>query len=139
MDPEAILALYDELGRPSAAKFGRALRKRGLRVTDEDVQKNVVGLQAERQLRAPSPRYTGKIFSPGLDEKWVTDVMVIPPGRHALIVQDVFSRYLWARQMQSQGDVVEPMLDIMRVRRPPRVVFGCRHNVPVGGFPKGDG
>ena len=60
MDSEAILALYDELGRPSAAKFGRALRKRGLKVTDEDVQKNVVGLQAERQLRAPPPRYRGE-------------------------------------------------------------------------------
>ena len=118
MDPEAILQLYDELGRPSAAKFGRALRKRGLKVTDEDVQKNIVGLQAERQLRAPSPRYRGKIYSLGLDDKWVCDIMVIPPGRHALIVQDVFSRFVWARGMRSQGGVVEPMLDIMRVRRP---------------------
>jgi len=68
MEPEEILELYDELGRPSAAKFARALRKRGLKVTDEDVQKNVVGLQAERQLRAPSPRYRGRVYSPGIDE-----------------------------------------------------------------------
>ena len=103
MDPEEILQLYDELGRPSAAKFARALRKRGLKVTDEDVQKNVVGLQAERQLRAPSPRYRGKIYSLGIDEKWVCDIMAIPPGRHALLVQDVFSRFVWARKMRSQS------------------------------------
>ena len=89
MKPEEILELYDELGRPSTAKFARALRKRGMKITDEDVQKNVVGLQGERQLRAPSPRYRGKIFSLRIDEKWVADIMVIPPGRHALIVQDV--------------------------------------------------
>ena len=122
MKPEEILELYDELGRPSTAKFARALRKRGMKITDEDVQKNIVGLQGERQLRAPPPRYQGHIFSLGIDEKWVADIMVIPPGRHALIVQDVFSRLLWARKMDSQADVVAPMLQNMRVRQP-RVLY----------------
>ena len=48
--------------------------------------------------------------------------MAIPLGRHALIVHDVFSRYLWARKMDGQAAVVEPMKDIMRVRRP-KILF----------------
>jgi len=80
--------LYDELGRPSLTIFKRALRKRGLQASDEDLE--FVNQQADRQLRAPPPAYRGKIFAPSLDSKWVADVMTIPPGRHALVVQDVF-------------------------------------------------
>ena len=104
-------ALYDELGRPTAAKFSRALRRRGIKATDEDLE-----------FVAPPPVYRGKIFSLGLDQKWAADVMTLPPGRHALVVQDVFSRFLWVRRMSNQGDVVAPMRDIMRVRRP-RVLY----------------
>ena len=54
--PEQILQLYDELGRPSAAKFQIALRRRlGLKVSVADVQR-IVGLQSERQVLAPGPR-----------------------------------------------------------------------------------
>ena len=92
---EQILALYDELGRPSAAKFRLALKRRlGLNVSVEDVQR-IVGLQSERQVLAPPPRYDGKIFSLGIDQKWVADVMVLPADSsvsHVLVVQDVFSR-----------------------------------------------
>ena len=92
------------------------MRRRGIKATDEDLE--FVKLQVDRQLRAPPPVYRGKIFSLGLDQKWFADVMVIPPGRHVLVVQDVFSRFLWVRRMSNQGDVVGPMRDIMRVRRP---------------------
>ena len=65
--PEQILDLYDQLGRPSAAKFRLALKRRALNVTVADVQR-VVGLQSERQVLAPPPRYDGKIFSLGIDD-----------------------------------------------------------------------
>ena len=77
MTPEEIAALYREL-RPSAPKFARELRERGMRVTDADVQRNVVSLQSERQRRANPPKYDGKIFSLGLDDKRVADVMTLP-------------------------------------------------------------
>ena len=121
MTPEEILKIYDELGRPSAAKFGRALRKRGLRVSDADVQRTIVGLQSERQVVAPPPKYDGKIFSLGLDDKWVADVMVLPAEssiKYWLLVQDVVSRYLWAKPMLSQAGVEAPMRAVMRARRP---------------------
>ena len=53
--PDQILNLYDELGRPRAAKFRLALKRRlGLNVTVADVQR-IVGLQSERQVLAPPP------------------------------------------------------------------------------------
>ena len=91
---EQILQLYNELGRPSAAKFQLALRRRlGMRVSVADVQRTIVGLQSERQLPAPGPKYDGKIYSLGIDEKWVADVMALPAEssvRHALVVQVCF-------------------------------------------------
>ena len=59
--PEEILKLYDELGRPSATKFAAELRSTyGMRVTPAEVQRNIVGLQAERQVAARLPKYEGK-------------------------------------------------------------------------------
>ena len=91
MTPDEILSLYDELGWPSTVKFARALRKRGMKVTDEDVQN-------KKTHRRPSGRPTasrslskvyGEDCSLGLDDKWVADIMTIPLGRRALVVQDV--------------------------------------------------
>jgi len=71
--PEQILALYDELGRPSASKFRLALKRRlNLNVTVEDVQR-IVGLQSERQFLAPPPRYNGIFLVPGFTRNgWPT-------------------------------------------------------------------
>ena len=38
--------------------------------------------------------------------------------RHALVVQEAFSRFLWAKPMVGQAGVIEPMREIMRVRQP---------------------
>ena len=74
---EQISELYDELGRPSAQKFATGLRSIfGMKISAADVQKNIVGLQSERQ--AKLPKYEGKIYSLGLDERWFADVMVLP-------------------------------------------------------------
>ena len=68
--PEQILELDNKLGRPNATKFQRALRRElGLNVTVADVQRNLVGLQASRQVLGPPRKYEGKIFSLGIDEK----------------------------------------------------------------------
>ena len=70
---------------------------------------------------ANTPNYEGKIYSMGLDDKWLADVMVLPAEssvRHGLVAQDVFSRCIRARPMISQAAVIEPMHNIMRTRRP---------------------
>ena len=104
--PEEILELYDELGRPSATKFAAELRSTyGMRVTAAEVQKNIVGLQAERQVVARAPKYETNIYSLGLDERWFADVMVLPAQssvRHVLVAQDVLSRFLWARPRRAR-------------------------------------
>ena len=91
--PDQILDLHDELGRPSATKFQLALKRRlGFNVSVEDVQR-IVGLPSERQVLAPPPKFEGKCFSLGIDDKWVADVMVLPAEStvtHVLVVQDVF-------------------------------------------------
>ena len=71
---EQILQLYNELGRPSATKFQLALKRRlGMRVSVADVQRTIVGLQSERQILAPGPKYDGNIDSQGIDESgWRT-------------------------------------------------------------------
>ena len=120
--PDQILDLYDELGRPSATKFQLALKRRlGFNVSVEEVQR-IVGLQSERQVLAPPPKFEGKVFSLGIDDKWVADIMALPAESsvtHVLVVQDdVFSRYLWAEPMLSQAAVTEPMQKIMRSRQP---------------------
>jgi hypothetical protein len=73
--PDQILDLYDELGRPSATKFQIALKRRlGFNVSVEEVQR-IVGLQSERQVLAPPPKFEGKVFSLGIDDKWVAVVV----------------------------------------------------------------
>ena len=42
-----------------------------------DLQRTIVGLQSERQVLAPAPKCDSKIFSLGIDEKWVADVMAL--------------------------------------------------------------
>ena len=84
------------------------------------MRRTIVGLQSERQVRAPPPKYDGNIFSLGLDDTWVADVIALPAEcsvRHYLLVQDVFPRFLWARPMDSQAAVVEPMREILRARK----------------------
>ena len=47
--------------------------------------------------------------------------MVLPAEssvKHGLVVQGVFSRFLWARPMIGQAAVIDPMRGIMRVRKP---------------------
>ena len=118
---EQPLQLYNGLGRPSATKFQLAPRRcLGMKVSVADVQRTIVGLQPERQFLAPAPEYDGKIYSLGLDEKWVADAVALPAvssARRALVVQDAISRFLWAKPMAGQAAVVEPMREIMRVRR----------------------
>ncbi len=106
-----IAALYKELSYPSAARFKAALAKRGIQVPDAFVRQ-LVSEQGGRQLFAPPPRFTGKVVAQHMDERWAGDVIDFQSKTtkkgapvYVLIVQDIFSRFLFAKALRSKAEV----------------------------------
>ena len=120
-----IAALYRELSYPSAAKFKAALRKRGIKVSDEFV-KDLVADQGARQLTAPPPRFTGHVTARRIDDRWCADVMDLSAKStkgspaHILVVQDIFSRFIFAKALKSKTEVKAAFLRLLEEteRRP---------------------
>ena len=105
-----IAALYRELSYPSATKFRAALRKRGINVSAEFVNE-VVADQGVRQLTAAAPNFTGRVTARKLDHRWMADLMDYTAKAsktspvYVLILQDVFSRFIWAQALKSKAQV----------------------------------
>lgn len=100
---EEILQLFEDLNYPSAPKLRAALVKEGFRARLKDVE-DFVKAQTPNQLFAKGPRYGGKITAARVGERWVVDFIDMtaePSGslKYILLVQDVFSRKLWARAL----------------------------------------
>ena len=102
--------LYRELSYPGAAKFQAALKKRGIKFSDAAVRE-LIDEQGGRQLFAPPPRFTGRVTARHVDERWASDVMDFQAKEnksgevYILVVQDIFSRFLWARALTSKTQV----------------------------------
>ena len=105
-------ALAKELGYPGVEKLYRAAERQGLRVTRPQVAA-FVRAQGQRQVLAPRPKYNGKIVATRGDDRWAADLIdytarsseektssSVGPYQYVLIVQDVFSRKLWAVAMR---------------------------------------
>tara|TARA_Y100001968_G_scaffold177018_1_gene162177 strand:- start:2727 stop:3998 length:1272 start_codon:yes stop_codon:yes gene_type:complete len=113
-----IAALYRELSYPSVAKFKAALRKRNIKVSDAFV-KDLVADQGSRQLTAPPPKFTGHVVARHIDDRWCADVMDLTAKStkgspaHILVIQDIFSRFLFARAMRTKSEVKATFLRIM--------------------------
>ena len=117
---ERISALYKELSYPSAAKFKAALRKRGIDVPDSFV-KQLTSEQGSRQLYAPPPKFTGKVTAANLDDRWAADLIDFQSKAkkrnapvYVLLVQDIFSRFLFAAALSSKAEVEAAFLRILR-------------------------
>ena len=102
---ETFSRLYEELNYPSADVFFRALKKRGIPAAKKDVQE-FVSSRAERQVIAPPPKFKGHVVSNDLNARWAADLIsfVSRPAtfkgvqyKYVLLVQDIFSRFLYAR------------------------------------------
>ena len=103
--------LWVDSGRPGAHKFRQILIRKGIAAPSEKyISEHFLRYQTSKQLFAPGPRYTGKIWSPGLDRRWQADVLVNSQKpsefkgqkwQYALVVVDVFSRYIWTRLITS--------------------------------------
>ena len=69
--------LWVKLNRPSAERFRQALVKRGMVAPSvKQIRELFLKYQSSKQLFAPPPRYTGHVYSPGLDARWQADVMI---------------------------------------------------------------
>ena len=115
-----IAALYKELSYPSATRFKAALAKRGIQVPHAFVQQ-LVREQGSRQLFAPPPRFTGKVVAQHMDERWAGDVIDFQSKTtkrgapmYVLLVQDIFSRFLFATALRSKVEVKAAFLRLVK-------------------------
>jgi len=101
--------VWDEAGRPGAAKLYDAARRKGLDVSRAAAAAFVKG-QETRQVFAPGPRSQGRVTATGVDDRWQVDLIdwkQMDPGknqgfRNVLIAVDVFSRFAWAVPMKEK-------------------------------------
>ena len=113
-----VAEIYREMSYPGASKLQSALRKRGIKFSDAAVRE-LVAEQGGRQLFAPPPRFTGKITARHVDERWAADLMDFQSKAaeggeaHIMIVQDIFSRFLWARALTSKVETRTTFLRLM--------------------------
>ncbi len=119
-----ILELYSSLNYPSAPKFYAALRQRGYVLGKEDVDKFVRGVGARQVFapRRPPAQKSGSIAVADLDARWFGDLidntaMPAPGGqKYVLVLQDVFSRKVFARALANKrpDTVNQAIADILR-------------------------
>jgi hypothetical protein len=118
---EELAALYEELNAPSATAFRKALAKRGIPARARDVEEFVKS-RTERQVIAPPPKYKGHIVSFNVNHRWMADLIAFTSRpvktnegfyTHVLLVEDVFSRYVWARPLQSTSDTTRAFVEIL--------------------------
>jgi hypothetical protein len=120
---EELQALYESLAYPSALKLRRAVqlreRARAARQRPADYEpwslslkdaKAFVRKQGQRQILAKPQPYDGKIIASMVDERWAADLIqyTSQPAeiggkryQFVLIVQDIFTRYIWTRALES--------------------------------------
>ncbi len=131
--------VFEELNFPSSQKLRRVLDSRDI-ASDRKVVEKLVRREAVRQVQAPSYKFDGKIAAHGINDRWFCDLVdfTAPPSDrgkrtglgeteegevYKLVVQDVFSRFLWTEALISKQPetVARAFEDIMtRVGAKPR-------------------
>jgi len=121
MSSAEIAQIYEELNFPSAQVFHKALKRRGIAARLKDVE-DFVQSRTERQILAPPPKYEGHIVATYENERWAADLIsfVSRPvktdaGEYAyiLMVQDIFSRYLYARPLTNTAQTTPAFEEIL--------------------------
>ena len=120
----SIEEVFGELNFPSSPRLKRVLTTRGIPFNASEVDRLVRG-ETTRQVQAPPYKFDGKIAASRLHSRWFADLIDFSSApsegtgkdvglrptasgeRYILVVQDVFSRFLYA----------EALLD----KRPPTV------------------
>ena len=114
--------LWVKLNRPSAERFRQALVKRGMVAPPaRQIRELFLKYQSSKQFFAPPPKYSGHVYSPDLDSRWQADFMIYSQPSEfkgekwttALIVCDIFSRYVWAELVHSPMQATEGLASIL--------------------------
>ena len=115
---QEISEVFEELNYPSSARLKRVLEQRGI-VFDAKVVDKLVKGESTRQVQAPRPLFNGKIWAVDLNDRWFADLIDLTAApsdggkktaleptndgeRYILVVQDVFSRRIWAKALHSK-------------------------------------
>ena len=123
---DRIRSLYAELAFPSASRLQAALRKEGVSAPLSTI-KEITSTVGSRQVFQPPPSYKGHITATKIDDRWVADLISFesrPAKRssskynHVLLVQDIFSRCLWAVPLVSETRTREAFETILGERKP---------------------
>ena len=121
-----IQEVFEALNRPGVERLKTALRARNIPFTNEEVRDVVKGSEA-KQLMAPRQRYDGRIASSDINERWAADLIDFtarPSGQytHILIVQDIFSRRIFARPLTgtTSREVSEAFQSILNAEGTPQ-------------------
>ena len=118
---EEIQRVSDDLNSPSTAKLFAVLRPQGVGVKLRKVEA-FVKWQAVRQVQAPRYGFTGKIAAHDINDRWFADLIDFTAApsdggekvglhptntgfRFVLVVQDVFSRFLWCEPLRTKTPV----------------------------------
>ena len=131
---EGFQQIWDDLGAPAETVFYKALARKGISATYKQVRE-FIQTKSERQVIAPGPKYTGHIIAFDIDHRWMADIISFvsrpatkfetpkrferlkqesdTPYTHVLLVQDVFSRQLWAKSMHSTSETTANFQEIL--------------------------
>ena len=112
----SIEAVFEELNFPSAPRLKRVLADRGIPFNNREVDSLVRG-ETTRQVQAPTYKFDGKIAAADLNSRWFADLIDFTAApsadtgkdvglrptasgeRYILVVQDVFSRFLYTEAL----------------------------------------
>ena len=128
MDPlRPLRELRDELGDPGIAPLWPAAKRKGLNVTQKQVE-SFVKQKGEKQIFQAVQPAKGKTVSESLDARWMMDLIVfykqpvVVAGvtmRYILVCINVFDRYLYAEPIKSKEakDVAVVLQKILRAAK----------------------
>ena len=126
---EKLTEIYNELNAPSTDSFAKALARKGIKARRKDIEE-FIRSKSERQVIAPPPKYTGHIVSTAPDDRWAADLIAYTSKpvetkdgtyTHVIVVQDIFTRFLWAKPLKTVSDASAAFADIMHEsKRQPR-------------------
>ena len=123
---ERVLELNAELAFPSAKRLQSALLKEGITLPIAEI-KDITSKTGSRQVLQPPPSYKGNITSNSIDDRWAADLLSFESRpanrpehnyRHVLLVQDIFSRFLWAEAIATKTQVRAAFERIIENRKP---------------------
>ena len=124
---QRVAELYQQLSFPNAPpKLQSALRTEGISLSLSAL-KELTSESGARQVLQPPPRYDGNITASRTDDRWVADLLSFesrPAQRSAdaykqvLIVQDIFSRFLWAVPLTTKALTTNAFESLLGGRKP---------------------